>query len=297
MRHEAPGPARPPPRRGRRGAGPVRRGDRAHRRPGRRASSSSTRPRGCSTCDAFRVDVVTIFPEYLAPLRQSLLGKAAERGLVDHRRARPAAVDRRRPPHRRRRPLRRRPRHGHEARAVGAGAGGGPPARHPAGRARPRPAGRSPRRMAAEWATEPGPGLRLRPLRGHRPAGRRLGRRGRARSPRSPSATTCWPAGSPPSSSWSRRSPGCCPASSATASRSSSTRTPTGCSRARPTPGRRPGAGTRCRRCCCRGDHAAIARWRRAESLRRTADRRPDLLAALPDGALTDAERAALDRA
>ena len=31
---------------------------------------------------AFRIDVVTIFPEYLAPLRQSLLGKAAERGLV-----------------------------------------------------------------------------------------------------------------------------------------------------------------------------------------------------------------------
>ena len=31
---------------------------------------------------SFRVDVVTIFPEYLAPLRQSLLGKAAERGLV-----------------------------------------------------------------------------------------------------------------------------------------------------------------------------------------------------------------------
>ena len=30
----------------------------------------------------FRVDVVTIFPEYLAPLRQSLLGKAAGRGLV-----------------------------------------------------------------------------------------------------------------------------------------------------------------------------------------------------------------------
>ena len=32
---------------------------------------------------SFRVDVVTIFPEYLAPLGQSLLGKAAERGLVD----------------------------------------------------------------------------------------------------------------------------------------------------------------------------------------------------------------------
>lgn len=29
-----------------------------------------------------RVDVITIFPEYFAPLRQSLLGKAVERGLV-----------------------------------------------------------------------------------------------------------------------------------------------------------------------------------------------------------------------
>jgi tRNA (guanine37-N1)-methyltransferase len=43
------------------------------------------------------------------------------------------------------------------------------------------------------------------------------------------------------------------------------------------------------------GDHSAIARWRRAESLRRTADRRPDLLSALPDGALSSADRAALD--
>jgi tRNA (guanine37-N1)-methyltransferase len=39
------------------------------------------------------------------------------------------------------------------------------------------------------------------------------------------------------------------------------------------------------------GDHAAIARWRREESLRRTASRRPDLLAALPEGAVTAAER------
>jgi tRNA (guanine37-N1)-methyltransferase len=30
----------------------------------------------------FRIDVLTIFPEYLAPLGQSLLGKAAARGLV-----------------------------------------------------------------------------------------------------------------------------------------------------------------------------------------------------------------------
>jgi tRNA (guanine37-N1)-methyltransferase len=41
------------------------------------------------------------------------------------------------------------------------------------------------------------------------------------------------------------------------------------------------------------GDHAAIARWRRAEAVRRTAERRPDLL----DGAgLTPAERARLPR-
>ena len=32
---------------------------------------------------ALRIDVVTIFPEYLAPLRVSLIGKAAERGLLD----------------------------------------------------------------------------------------------------------------------------------------------------------------------------------------------------------------------
>jgi tRNA (guanine37-N1)-methyltransferase len=41
------------------------------------------------------------------------------------------------------------------------------------------------------------------------------------------------------------------------------------------------------------GDHAAIARWRRAEAVRRTAERRPDLL----EGAgLTPAERARLPR-
>ena len=30
-----------------------------------------------------RIDVITIFPDYLAPLRVSLLGKAQERGLID----------------------------------------------------------------------------------------------------------------------------------------------------------------------------------------------------------------------
>jgi tRNA (guanine37-N1)-methyltransferase len=41
------------------------------------------------------------------------------------------------------------------------------------------------------------------------------------------------------------------------------------------------------------GDHGAIAKWRRAESIRRTAERRPDLL---DDAKLTPAERARLPR-
>ena len=44
------------------------------------------------------------------------------------------------------------------------------------------------------------------------------------------------------------------------------------------------------------GDHAAIDRWRRAESLRRTAEPPSRPAAALPPEALTDAERALLDR-
>jgi tRNA (guanine37-N1)-methyltransferase len=42
------------------------------------------------------------------------------------------------------------------------------------------------------------------------------------------------------------------------------------------------------------GDHAAIERWRRDESLRRTAERRPDLLARAEPG-LSDWDRAILD--
>ena len=42
------------------------------------------------------------------------------------------------------------------------------------------------------------------------------------------------------------------------------------------------------------GNHAAIARWRRDQSIRRTAARRPDLLAALPEDALDKRDRAIL---
>lgn len=44
------------------------------------------------------------------------------------------------------------------------------------------------------------------------------------------------------------------------------------------------------------GDHAAIARWRREQSLRRTAAQRPDLLESLPDGALDARDRELLSR-
>jgi tRNA (guanine37-N1)-methyltransferase len=44
------------------------------------------------------------------------------------------------------------------------------------------------------------------------------------------------------------------------------------------------------------GNHAAIARWRRDRALERTFHRRPDLLAALPDSALDKHDRALLDR-
>jgi tRNA (guanine37-N1)-methyltransferase len=45
------------------------------------------------------------------------------------------------------------------------------------------------------------------------------------------------------------------------------------------------------------GDHTAIARWRRDEALRRTAAHRPDLLAALPTGDLSERDRQVLNEA
>jgi tRNA (guanine37-N1)-methyltransferase len=44
------------------------------------------------------------------------------------------------------------------------------------------------------------------------------------------------------------------------------------------------------------GDHGRIARWRRDQALLRTAARRPDLLAALPPDALDERDRATLAR-
>ena len=44
------------------------------------------------------------------------------------------------------------------------------------------------------------------------------------------------------------------------------------------------------------GDHGRIARWRRDEALTRTAARRPDMIAAVPPESLDKRDRAALDR-
>jgi len=43
------------------------------------------------------------------------------------------------------------------------------------------------------------------------------------------------------------------------------------------------------------GNHGEIARWRRDQALRRTAERRPDLIAALESGAVSDPDAAAID--
>src|SRR5215469_18152404 len=48
----------------------------------RQACSTSLRPRTTRT-GAVKIDIITIFPEYFTPLRVSLLGKAAERGIID----------------------------------------------------------------------------------------------------------------------------------------------------------------------------------------------------------------------
>src|SRR5436305_6665339 len=48
-----------------------------------RGGWSSTRPKACWSCRTMRIDVVSIFPEYLSALELSLLGKARGRGLVD----------------------------------------------------------------------------------------------------------------------------------------------------------------------------------------------------------------------
>jgi tRNA (guanine37-N1)-methyltransferase len=243
--------------------------------------------------DGYRIDVVTIFPEYLAPLRQSLLGRAAERGLVSI-----AVHD-----------LRRWTDDVHRT-VDDAPYGGGPGMvmrPEPWGRALeevrpagtrlvvPTPAGRPfSQATAAAWAAEPGLVFAC---------GRYEGIDQRVAD---------WAAGAGPVSEVSlgdyvlaggesavlvmveavtRLLPGVVGNRESVEFDSHADGLLEGPSYTRPASWR----GHDVPPVLLSGDHAAIARWRRAESLRRTAARRPDLLAALPPGALSDADRAVLD--
>jgi tRNA (guanine37-N1)-methyltransferase len=242
----------------------------------------------------FAVDVVTIFPEYLSPLRQSLLGKAAERGLV-----RVAVHD-----------LRRWTDDVHRT-VDDAPYGGGPGMvmrPEPWGRALddvrtpgarlvvPTPAGeRFTQAMAASWATEPGLVFAC---------GRYEGIDQRVAD---------WAAEAGPVTEVSlgdyvlaggesavlvmveavtRLLPGVVGNRESVELDSHADGLLEGPSYTRPASWR----GHEVPPVLLSGDHAAIARWRREESLRRTAHRRPDLLAALAPEALTEADRAVLDR-
>ena len=241
----------------------------------------------------YRIDVLTIFPEYLAPLRQSLLGKAAERGLVTI-----AVHD-----------LRRWTDDVHRT-VDDAPYGGGPGMvmrPEPWGRALdevrppgtrlvvPTPAGRPfTQAVAAQWAAEPGLVFAC---------GRYEGIDQRVAD---------WAADAGPVSEVSlgdyvlaggesavlvmveavtRLLPGVVGNRESVEFDSHADGLLEGPSYTRPASWR----GLDVPPVLLSGDHAAIARWRRAESLRRTADRRPDLLAALPEDALSAVDRAALE--
>jgi tRNA (guanine37-N1)-methyltransferase len=241
----------------------------------------------------FRISVVTIFPEYLAPLRQSLLGKAVERGLVS------VAVH----------DLRDWTDDVHRT-VDDAPYGGGPGMvmrPEPWGRALkavrppdtrlvvPTPAGEPfTQGMAAAWAGEPGLVFAC---------GRYEGIDQRVAD---------WAADSGPVSEVSigdyvlaggesavlvmveavtRLLPGVVGNRESVEFDSHADGLLEGPSYTRPASWR----GHEVPPVLLSGDHAAIARWRREQSLRRTLARRPDLLAALPDDALSDADRALFD--
>ena len=93
--------------------------DGVRRRARRRRRGQSTCPTACSTCEhraTMRIDVFSLFPEYLAgPLSVSLVGQRAGDRTPRRARARPARVDRRSAPHGRRPAVRRRRGHGPDA--------------------------------------------------------------------------------------------------------------------------------------------------------------------------------------
>ena len=242
-----------------------------------------------------RIDVVTIFPEYLAPLRQSLLGKAAERGLVTL-----AVHD-----------LRNWTDDVHRT-VDDAPYGGGPGMvmrPEPWGRALdevrepgtrlvvPTPAGeRFTQTMAAQWAGEPGLVFACGRYEG---IDQRVSDWARESGPVSEVSLGDYVLAGGESAvlvmveAVTRLLPGVVGNRESVEFDSHADGLLEGPAYTRPASWR----GHEVPDVLLSGDHAAIARWRRAESLRRTAARRPDLLADLPEDALSPADRAVLDGA
>jgi tRNA (guanine37-N1)-methyltransferase len=241
-----------------------------------------------------RIDVVTIFPDYLAPLRQSLLGRAAERGLVSI-----AVHD-----------LRQWTDDVHRT-VDDAPYGGGPGMvmrPEPWGRALddvrpagtrlvvPTPAGQLfTQAMAAQWAREPGLVFACGRYEG---IDQRVADWAGAAGPVSEVSLGDYVLAGGESAALvmieavTRLIPGVVGNRESVEFDSHADGLLEGPAYTRPASWR----GHDVPAVLLSGDHAAIARWRRAESLRRTAERRPDLLAALPPDGLTDAERAQLGR-
>jgi tRNA (guanine37-N1)-methyltransferase len=241
-----------------------------------------------------RIDVVSIFPDYLAPLRQSLLGKAAERGLVEI-----GVHD-----------LRRWTDDVHRT-VDDAPYGGGPGMvmrPEPWGRALddvrrpgtrlvvPTPAGeRFTQATAAAWAAEPGLVFACGRYEG---IDQRVADWARATGPVSEVSLGDYVLAGGESAvlvlveAVTRLLPGVVGNAESVQFDSHADGLLEGPAYTRPASWR----GHDVPAVLLSGDHAAIDRWRREQSLRRTAARRPDLLAALPEGALTDADRAVLDR-
>jgi tRNA (guanine37-N1)-methyltransferase len=246
-----------------------------------------------SAVPAYRIDVLTIFPDYLAPLRQSLLGRAAERGLVEI-----AVHD-----------LRRWTDDVHRT-VDDAPYGGGPGMvmrPEPWGRALdevrppgtrlvvPTPAGeRFTQATAAAWAAEPGLVFACGRYEG---IDQRVADWARDSGPVSEVSLGDYVLAGGESAvlvmveAVTRLLPGVVGNAESVEFDSHADGLLEGPAYTRPAAWR----GHEVPAVLLSGDHAAIDRWRREQSLRRTAARRPDLLAALPEGSLTDADRAVLD--
>jgi tRNA (guanine37-N1)-methyltransferase len=241
----------------------------------------------------FRVDVVTIFPEYLAPLRQSLLGKAADRGLVE------VGVH----------DLRQWTDDVHRTVDDAPYGGGAGMVMRPEPWARaleavrpsgtrlvvPTPAGeRFTQATAAAWATEPGLVFACGRYEG---IDQRVVEWARESGPVSEVSLGDYVLAGGESAvlvmveAVTRLLPGVVGNRESVEYDSHADGLLEGPSYTRPASWR----GHDVPEVLLSGNHAAIAHWRRAESLRRTAARRPDLLAALPPEALSEADRAVIE--